>query len=413
MNARMPEERGNVMVIAMLLIMVMMMIGLATIAISDTQTGQSRKERERESTFNLSESVLTSQTFVLGRNGAGTTAAPFPNKCTQATSAQALCPHPDELARSFDGATQKDFAAGSTWETTVRDNQEPTKPVSDYYSPSLTDSDCSASATDHIYCYDQNGDNQLWVRASSTVRKKTRTIVALVQVELRPVTLPQFAVLAGSFETTNSKNKTIVDAAPNATVAVRCTTTTGPATGDPCLGFDLGKGQVSPDGAYQTGYPADPAIAPEDLVAFEDAAKGAGTWYATCPDNPNGKIVYVKSGDCSYGDSTPDAPGESVCCNSSSSPGLFIIENGTLAIGGNIQWNGVIYAVNKQNTGGIVVITSGTSLVLGGVIVDGSGKVSAGASGLNIKFAPNAFGGITQPGTAGVVQNTWRELPAD
>jgi Tfp pilus assembly protein PilX len=417
MNERIPEQRGNVMVIAMLLIMVMMMIGLATIAISDTQTGQSRKERERESTFNLSESVLTSQAFVLGRNGAGSTAAPFPNKCTPATSTQALCPHPDEITRSFDGATQKDFAAGSTWETTVRDNQEPSNSVSTYYSPSLTNSDCGASATDHIYCYDNNGDNKLWVRASSTVRAKTRTIVALVEVELRPVTLPQFAVLAGSFMTTNVGNKVIVDSAPLTTgIAVRCTTT-GPSAGDPCLGFNESKGQLAPGGAWETGYPAQPAVAAEDLLAFEDAAKGAGTWYATCPANPNGKIVYVKSGDCSYGTSAPAAAGQSKCCNSpapsSPGPGLFIIENGTLAIGGSIAWNGVIYAVNKQNTSGTVVSTSGTSVIFGGVIVDGNGGVAAGASGLNIDFEPNAFTGITQPGTAGVVQNTWRELPPD
>jgi hypothetical protein len=299
----------------------------------------------------------------------------------------------------------------------VRDNQEPGIPESVYYSPSLTDSNCSASATDHIYCYDNNGDNKVWVRASSTVRAKTRTIVALVEVELRKVALPQFAVLAGSFETSNNGNKVIVDTADSSGgVAVRCTTT-GPSPGDACLGFNENKGQVSPDGSYQMGYPAQPAVLPEDLVALEDAAKAAGTWYATCPENPNGKIVYVKSGNCSYGDSAPKAAGQSKCCNSpppsSPGPGLFIIESGTLAIGGNITWNGVIYAVNKQNTSGTVVSTSGTSLVLGGVIVDGSGKVSTGASGLNIDFEPNAFRGITQPGTAGVVQNTWRELPAD
>ena len=123
--------------------------------------------------------------------------------------------------------------------------------------------------------------------------------------------------------------------------------------------------------------------------------------------------MYVKNGSCSYGDSAPPAPGQSVCCNTPSTPGFFIVERGTLAIGGNIIWNGVIYAVNKQNTSDTVVSTSGTSLILGGVIVDGKGRVSAGASGLNIDFEPNAFAGLTSPGTAGVVQNTWRELPAD
>jgi type II secretory pathway pseudopilin PulG len=401
---RIRDESGNVLATAMLLIAVMMMIGLATVATVDNQTGQSRKERERESTFNLSEAVLSSQTYVLGRNGTGTQTAPFPNTCNS-SSTSSLCPSAAELARSYDGTSQPDFAAGSTWTTSVRDNQSPTSTTSDFYDPSLTDSDCGAAsaATNHIYCYDQNKDNKLWVRATSTTRNKTRTIVALIQVELRQVSFPQYSVLAGSFETTNNGRKTIVDTSPSY-LAVRCTG----VAGSPCLDYDAGKDQVSPAANVLTGQPSQPAITEDDLVSLEDSARAAGTYYASCPSNPSGKIVYVKSGNCSYNNSTPGA-----CCNTSSNPGLFIIENGTFSLNGNLEFHGVIYAVNKQNTSGTVITTGGTALIEGGVIVDGNGRVSAGSSGLNIDFDPNAFSGITSTGTAGVVQNTWRELPAD
>jgi hypothetical protein len=404
-----------VLATASLLIMAMMMIGLATISIADNQTGQSRKERERESTFNMTEAVLSSQTFVLGRNGTGTAASPFPNTCSS-TSTSSLCPSATELANSFDGATQKDFASTKSWSTAVRDNQDTTSTSSSFYNPTLTNSDCGAAsaAANRIYCYDQNNDKQLWVRASATVRGRVRTIVALIKVEPRAVSFPNYAVLAGSFATTNNGRKTIVDSSPSQ-VAVRCTLAAGvqPSAGDSCLGYDPSKGQLSPANGYITGQVNQPAVTEDDLVSLEDSARGAGTYYATCPANPNGKVVYVKSGDCSYNDSAPAASGQSDCCNSTSVPGLFIIENGTLAIDGNIQFHGVIYAVNGQGSSGTVVTTAGTSLVDGGVIVDGLGKVLAGASGLNIDFNANSFTGISSTGTAGVVQNTWRELPAD
>jgi hypothetical protein len=402
-------QRGNVLPVAMLVIGAMMMLGLAAISSVDNSTGQSRKERERESTFNLTEGVLTSQTFVLGRNGTGSPSLPFPNKCTP-DSTEPLCPHAAELARSFDGASQRDFAAGSVWETRVRDNQDTVNSRSDFYDPSLTDSDCSASDSDHIYCWDQNGDDNLWVRATSTVRKRTRTIVALIHVERRPVNLPQFALLGGSFQTSNNGRKVIVDTFPSV-MAVRCSG--APAPDSTCLGYDPGKGQLSPPNSYDLGYPNQPAVTEDDLLSLEDSARGAGTYFATCAANPNGKIVYIKSGNCAYNNSAPAAQGQSKCCNSAANPGLLVVENGTVTLTGNIEFHGVIYAVNSQNSTGTVVETGGTSLIKGGVIIDGNGRMTAGSSGLNIDFESNAFAGINTTGTAGVVQNTWRELPAD
>ncbi len=72
------EERGSVMVTAILLMAVMMTLGFAVMSSVDTQTRQSRAERERESTFNLAEASLSAQTFILGRLGTGLQTRPYP-----------------------------------------------------------------------------------------------------------------------------------------------------------------------------------------------------------------------------------------------------------------------------------------------------------------------------------------------
>jgi Tfp pilus assembly protein PilX len=399
---RLKSERGNVLVTAIFLTVAMMMLGLAVASTVDNQTGQSRKERERESTFNLTEGTLTSQTYVLGRLGTGSPAKPFPNKCTTA-STEALCPTAEELSRAFDGATQRDFAAGFTWETSVRDNQDPGGSVSQYYHPSLVDSDCNASTTDHVWCYDQNNDDQLWVRAASTVRNRTRTIVALIRVEKRAVLFPRYAILAGAFQTTNNGNKVIVDATGSLGVGVRCSVEP-PSPDNECLGYDPDKGQLVPAGSYTTGHDAQPAISIDDLEALRSAADAAGTLYSSCPSNPSGAIVFVESGDCSY-------TGEPGVINSSGAPGVFIIESGTFTT--QRDFYGIVYAVNMQNSSDFVISTQGEGVIYGGALVDGDGKVLAGSSKNNIIFRATAFDNTRAAGSAGVVQNTWRELPAE
>jgi hypothetical protein len=402
---RLRGERGNVMIIAMFLLSAMMMLGLASKSIVDTESSQSGKERVRESVFNLTEGVLSSETYALGRMGTGSASNQFPNTCTPA-STSALCPSGAELGRAFDGTTQKDFAAGSDWEITVRDNQDPATTASQYYNPALTGSNCASgsAAANRIYCYDQNDDKQLWVRAASTVRGKTRTIVALVKTEPKSVNLPRYAVLAGGFSTTNTGNKVIVDATGSLGLAVRCTQTP-PDTNNPCLGYDEGKGQLSPAGAYATGYPSQPAVGDDDLGALQDKAKANGTYYTSCPASTSGAVVWIAlatSANCTLGPS-----------NTSAVPGMLVMERGTVSIGNNDQFYGIIYMMNKQNSTGPVVSLGGTSGIFGGVLVDGGGKVFAGASGTNIVFQATAFDLVQTTGTAGVVQNTWRELPTD
>jgi len=391
----MRREDGNVLVIAIMMMMLMLAIGLSTMAGVDTQTDVSKKDRQRESTFNLTEAVLNAQTFLLGRLGTGNLATPFPVQCP-ATPASALCPDPQKIANSYDAASQPDFAPAETnWTTIVRDNGSPGEPP--FYDPAL-----EATAAR----YDQNEDRQMWVKSTAVVRGKTRSIVALIKVEDRPIAFPEYGISAGFFYTTNNGNKVIVDSTGSLGVAVRCS----PATLVNCLGYDAAKGQLTPAGNTTTNYSSSTAISTDDLQGLEDYAKASGTYYTSCPTNPNGQVVVIEAGDCVFNNSSPAASGEAKCCNSAGKPGLLIIKRGTLTLLGSITYEGLIYMPNQQNSSGTVVTTGGTALIRGGVTIDGPGGLAAGSSGLNIKFNIGAFQRIHTIGTAGVVQNTWREI---
>jgi hypothetical protein len=395
------DERGIVLVIAITMVALMLVIGASALSTVDTQTDVVKRERQHESSFNLAEGVLNAQTFVLARLGTGSTINQFPTECTQASTAVALCPDNTRLTLSYDAATQNDFAGTTTWRTRVRDN-----PNGTFYSSAPV----LAAAR-----YDANGDRQLWVSAEATVRGRTRTLVALIKVEDRPVNFPRYAIAGGWFRTSNNGNKVIVNAAGSLGVGVRCNQ---PPTSSTCLDYQANKGQLSPAGAYQLNYPQTPGILADELLALADSAKANGTYYTTCPSNPNGAVVVVESGNCSYNNSAPAATGGSKCCNTLAKPGVFIMKCGSVSLGGNIEFHGLIYVPNVNSAGqwcssGFVVTTGGTSLIKGGVIVDGPGGILSGSSGLNIEYRASAFDNIAIAGTAGVVQNTWREVPDD
>jgi hypothetical protein len=391
---------------AVTLVATMMMLGLASLSVVDTQTAQSRKERVGESVFNLTEGALSAQTFVLGRLGTGTLGNQFPDTCN-ASSTSALCPNAASLAAAYNKASQKDFDPSSTnWSTQVRDNLG----GGSFYD------DATIKAAPR---WDQNGDKLVWVKSTATVRGRTRAIVALINVEERHIEFPGYAIAGGWFETTNEGKKGIVDATGSLGVTVRCNKQ---PPSPQCLNYSETKGQLVPAGGYQLGYSAQTAITPDDLQALEDYAKAKGTYFSAqqgCPSNPNGQLVVVESGNCSYTNSAPPAAGQSKCCNSPTSPGLLIIKNGSLTLGGNIDFYGLVYLPNLNNSSGILIQLTGNAGIIGGAVVDGPGGISAGSNGssgannFNLKFDPRAFDNVSAAGTAGVVQNTWREIIPD
>ncbi|MEX1141694.1 MAG: hypothetical protein WD993_02270 [Thermoleophilaceae bacterium] len=400
---RLRSEDGNVLVIAVMMMTLMLVLGSTALSTVDTQTDVTKRERQHESSFNLAEGILHAQTFVLARLGTGSSANEFPDQCTE-LSTESLCPEDAQLDLSYDDAVQGDYDASTTWRTSVRDN-----PDEDFY---------SQAAVDAAAHYDANDDKQLWVKAEAAVRGRTRTIVALIKVEFRSVSFPRYALAGGWFETSNNGRKVIVDSTGSLGVAVRCSEA---PPSESCLDYDPSKGQLEPAGSYELDYPTtSTGVLADELQSLEDFAKANGTYYTSCPTDPNGLVVVVESGACSYNNSSPAAPGQSKCCNSAAEPGVYIMKCGSVSFSGNIEYHGIVYVPNKASSdsttwcsSGVVVETQGTSLITGGVIIDGPGGMLAGSSGMNIQFDPWAFDKVKVAGTAGVVQNTWREIPDD
>jgi hypothetical protein len=410
-------ERGNAMVTAILLMSIMLSVGLGVASQVDTQTTESRKQRERESSFNLAEAALSAQTFILGRIGTGTEDNPYPAEGCPGPASD-FCPSNEHLMRSYTGHGQVDFNSDAVWITHVLDDADPSgEPVTFWKDEYLDVADWER--------YDKYGDfneegqpipnRHVWVRAEADVRGRKRAIVAWVRIEDNIISFPQYAVLAGWIDGKNSGGhggRPLVDSTGSLGVAVRCTSPYPPQSSD-CIDLNPVKGpQLQPPDKVILGYANSTAIGGDSLAALEDVARANGTLYAGCPTNPNGDVVYVKNaGTCRYTNVAPPAPGSTKCCNSADNPGLFIVERGTVDFGGNIEFWGVVYNANLDNsTSQYMIETSGTAAIHGGALVDGLGGVYAGSSGDNIVFYAFAFEDITAVGTAGVVQNTWREI---
>jgi hypothetical protein len=404
MRRRLLREDGDVVLIAVVMVTLMLVLGAAAMSTVDTQTDVVKRDRQHESSFNLAEGVLNAQTFVLGRLGTGNAGNPFPTLCTSAVAAT-LCPSPEQLGRTYASAVQNDYDAGASWWTQVRDN-----PNGTLY---------SAAAVSVAPRYDANGDARLWVTASATVRNRTRTLVALIAVESRPITFPNYALVGAYLESSNSGNSTLINAGDSLGIAVRCGS---PPQSASCLDYSTKHGgQLEPPNAYQLSYPVETAIRPQELADLEEFAKASGTYYATCPSGaPQGAVVVIESGSCAW--TGPLA----YCCNSASQPGLLIVKCGSVELGGTVNFHGIVYVPNRTTTevtgswcsDDTVVTTQGNAGITGGVLVDGPGGIRIGSSGKNGKvgnlvYSAAAFGNVRVAGTAGVVQNTWREIPDD
>ena len=92
-------------------------------------------------------------------------------------------------------------------------------------------------------------------------------------------------------------------------------------------------------------------------------------------------VVIENASSCLWNNSALAAPGQSKCCNSAANPGLLVIKKGAVNFGGNIEFFGIIYNANLDNSTGTKLIeTSGTSAIRGAALVDGRGGVWAGSS---------------------------------
>lgn len=409
-----PHETGSILVIAVVLMSVMLTVALASFSFVDGQQQRAREQRERETSLNLTEGLLYSQGFALAQTWPGNAAggAAMPTTCTSA-AVQSLCPNPNTLAAANSATpasanfTNGDASANVTWTTRIRDNGAPIFDAFDFAQVDATQTGTNVSSGSSYTCpgpckWDANGDRKLWVQARAVVRGQSRNLVALLKREQFAETFGHSAVTAGSFETTNSGNKAIIDAT-GSQVVVRCTETTAV-----CTDYDAGKDQVLPVTIVRDSTtPA--AMTATQIGRFRAAAMSANpsTYYTSCPASLTGRVVFI---DVSAGTSCSDASGATY--NTAAEPGVVIMPRGKLSLKGTLH--GLVYMVNEQNSSGPVLTLEANSEVLGGLAIDGPGRLVAGqASGprSTVRFVPNAFSSLASFGTTGLVQNTWRELP--
>ncbi len=415
------QENGSALVVALVIMTVILSLGLGVMKFADVTQRKSGDERVRETAFNLTEAVLNNQAFLLSNRWPALPSSAYPRSCTNG-SALSGCPSTTALTQSFAGT---DFRFGASWTVTVRDDLDPIDPTS--CTPTSTRCYYTKSTLDTTACngmlpctWDSNGDGLLWVRAQGTIAGRTRTLIALVRQSQKRVAPPRSVIVAGKFTTTNTGRKTVVDekgcqaknkpaATCNTTdpapIVVRCTTSTPATSGDACLGYRAE--QVAPNN-YQTGYTS-PVFDTSTLDNMRTYAKQAGSYYnGTCPGVSalSGSLVFVEGASCSYNGGA---------ANSAASPGVLVVNQGTLSLGGNFSYYGLIYMANNlpspQNAGNLVML-SGTAYVQGAIQVEGSGGVSAGSSGLNISFDPKAIASIpVAGGGVALAPNSIRELP--
>ena len=422
---RLSSEDGFALVPALAVLIIVLLLGAAVLATVNAQSNQSGAEREQEGAFQVAESALNSQLLQLSRTWPTDVASAYP-ACNQSTASSATCTG-TALASNYTSTSSgtgpnggSDFAASPTWSTRVIDDVD----GPDYYTDSL------ATRTPAPCACDANGDGKVWVRSQATVAGRNSVVVSLVEQSApRVESLPSATIIAGWFNTTNEGKKTIVSAqsdpgSPVGTVAVRCAS--GPAKGDPCLGYDPDKGQLTPASAYQTGYvdgtgvpnATNRTILDADALArLKATAISLGTYYpaGTCPPTLTGAMIYVENADCTY-----TANGQ---YNSPSSPGVVIFASGTLTISATTHFYGLIYMANGQGSApasgpctpsyqNSVVNLGGNTTIHGAIMVDKCGGVNAGASGVNIIFDSNVFAAVKSNGTAAGVKNSFRIIPA-
>jgi Tfp pilus assembly protein PilX len=398
------SESGNALISALLIMALMAMFGMALLATVDTQQRESGRERQRESSFQMSEAVLNAQIYRLSsRWPASSTGSvtdsvglPYPDSCTKA-STSTDCPNGTALAATLTGP---DYDSNVTWTTQIRDNSaaEP-----NFYSDSLL----ASSPT-----YDKNDDGYLWVRATAVVKGKRRTLVALVKAEKTALTFPRHTLVAGWFETTNNGNKVIIDNSggyPPSEIIVRCTFPGGAPPANNCADYQSGKGQISPERVYSD--PSLPnAITPEALDSLRSAAVADGNYSSGCPSslqgNVPGEVVFIEDAgsSCIFNGNND--------YNTLAKPGFVVIAKGAITINGNATFYGVIYHANTTNSTAPVVNLGGNVSINGSIVVDGAGGIFAGSSKVNIVWNPNVLNNINAFGTAGIVQNTFREINA-
>lgn len=414
------DESGSALVAAIIILFVTLGLGMAVLTQADVQTRQTGVEASGEATYNNAEGALEAESHLLQRSWpTAATAA-----CNQSSTPSTYCPG-TALTNSFNTTYTGNLYTNPQWTIQIVDDSGGAS--ADYYS------DQAASTAPS---YDANGNGKVWIRAQTVIRGQKRVVVAEMVRQTTIVQLPRNTITSGGAFTSNHGNKVIIetrDAAPGSSltgsVNVRCGSSTyRPSYGDPCEGWDPGKGQLNPASSYQGGY-VDPnggysAVSQTDLASLKQAAQANGTYYnGTCPTSLRG-LIYVDNppgGACSYTGGSWNMSRSPPA--TTDVPGMLIMGDGSLRFNGNISYFGVIYMVNasgrtppsgactttQQN--GPVFMVHGTGAIYGSIFVDKCGTVDAGSSAYNIIFHSAAFNAATAAAQPNLAKNTFRIIP--
>ena len=386
------DQTGSALFVAIIAMSLMLMMGLATIALTDQQTRQSGAERVRESSFNLAEGALQQQSYLLGGKGWPRKAADeLPDSCSQASTA-IRCPTPSALITSSGaGAYQGiDYANGAVWTTYVRDN-------------TVANPRQYTSAVENQPRWDADGNGEIWVRSTATVSGKKRVIVALLRRDPIPILLPKAVLVAGSLTVGQQGQSPVITSDATTLPVLRC----DPATATCADYIESGtkkESQISPDTV--TYDPSFPPLVPTDTV---DKLVESTTPFTSCPTEAQVAASEI---------AVIDVPESTRCTltgntnyHTASKPGILIMRRGTLEMAGTGRFYGMLLHLNEANRVGTpeCIQVTGTFDIQGGVAVEGlCGFYIQGNA--RLAFSPNALN-FSVTGVAGLVQNTWRELP--
>lgn len=409
-------EDGFALVTAIIVLSIILLLGFVVLQTADVQTHQTGYEVAGEAAFNLAESALDAEAFQLEQAWPNTSAQAYPI-CNQTSAPGPGCPG-TALTSSFNSTYAGVSYTGAIWTAQVVDDTG--TGGASYYSDSL------AGPSPAPISWDSNGDNRLWVRAEATIWGQRKIVVEQVVRQLHTVVLPQNVVTSGGLSTENNGNKIIIEANDSrgglsAEVAVRCADSNTPSTGDPCLGWNGGQGQLDPPGNYQAGY-VDPnggyaTLSQISLAQLRTTAiaEGAGHYYnGTCPTSLIG-LVYVENvtGTCTVNTGT---------YNSDSAPGALIFANGALAFNANVTYTGIVYMADGQGTTPLsgpctsaqqntVLTVQGGAAIYGGLFVDKCGTVDAGEAQFDVNYDHTAFSGLQAYATPAAAKNTFKIVP--
>lgn len=404
------DERGSALITALAVTMILLAIGLALLAIVDTQTSVSATERTRDRGFNLAESVLNSEAFVMGRNWPATAPSPNPVHCkdvgagfgdTLGSTAGAVA-GTARLRKTLNASYTDSAYSGATWQVNLCDDDS----TSSVWNSTLLDGPV----------WDSNGNKKLWVVAQSDLGGKKRSLMGLVQVRENQVIPSKYGLVAGGLSddlggtintlATNTINGVLGGLLGTSPVVAADPTAPSPASGvtgvrcgatdvsvlplSTCLAGTIGGLSTLPvvtnvlTGGTLVKYPTVTTGTPTNVDQLKTQAIGTGSYFASVAGattaaaapacaittaSPSTSIVYIGQVGTTGTPGTVNGPGDQWCYLNVSTAVQYkalVVASGRVILRGNGSltnlsspanastdltknvFKGVVYALNQQ-----------------------------------------------------------------